>query len=79
MGWTVPTTYVVMFMIIAIVLGFGGMAATKSIWGFVAGFGGTMGFFGAVQDGGGHYIVPFWLTLSCIAFAIFIGYIWRYA
>jgi len=79
LGWTVPTTYVVMFMIIAIVLGFGGMAATKSIWGFVAGFGGTMGFFGAVQDGGGYYIVPFWLTLSCIAFAIFIGYIWRYA
>lgn len=76
--WTVPTTYAVMFMIVAIVVGVAGMVASKSIWGWVVGFGGTAALFGAVQDVGGYSIMPLWLTMICVVFAIFCGYIWRY-
>jgi hypothetical protein len=78
LGWTVPNTYAIMFMIVAIVVGVGAMAATGTIWGWVVGFGGTAALFGQVTDVGGYHIMPIWLTLVCVLFAIFCGYVWRY-
>lgn len=76
--WTVPTTYTVAFEIVAIVVGVGAMAAAGSVWGWVGGFGATSALFGQVKDGGGHTIVPWWITILCVAFAIFTGYVWKY-
>jgi len=78
MGWTVPTMYSIWFIIIAVVLGIGGLVAMGSIWGFVAMFGATSAMLGSIQDSGGYNVMPMFITIFCVLFAVFVGYIWRY-
>lgn len=79
LGWTVPTTYTMAFEIVSIVVGVGAMVATGSVWGWVVGFGSTSALFGQVRDGSGHLIVPLWITILCVMFAISTSYVWRYS
>jgi len=77
LDWSVPTTYMVMFLIIALAMGFAGMVAMRSMWGFTIGFGAFSVFFSQVRDSGGYTVVPFGVTILCVAAAIFIGYLCR--
>lgn len=78
LDWSLPVTYSVFFMIVAIVVGVGALVASGTIWGWVAGFGATAALFGAVTDSTGSLVMPIWLTILCVLFAIFSGYVWRY-
>jgi len=74
--WSLPTTYSVMFIIVALVMGVTGLAI-GSTWGFTIGFGSTSAFFGAVRDSGGHLVMPIWITVVMVMIALFIGFVWR--
>ena len=76
-GWSVPTTYVVLMLMASVGFGFGAMIATGTIWGFVIGFGGMAAAAGGATDSGGYHIMPWWIALLSVMFAIFIGYVWR--
>lgn len=78
LGWSLPVTYTLMFIIVAIVVGVAGLVAMGTGWGFSIGFGATMVLFGQVRDGGGIVIVPGFILIFSILVAIFLGYIWRY-
>jgi len=73
--WSLPVTYSVMFIIVALVMGVAGLAI-GSTWGFTIGFGSTAAFFGAVRDSGGYLIMPIWITIVLVMIALFIGFVW---
>jgi len=79
LDWSLPVTYTIMFVIVAIVVGVAGLAAAGTTWGFAIGFGSTSAFFGTIRDSGGYLVMPIWITIVCVLFAILVGYIWRYS
>lgn len=77
LGWTVPTTYMVFFIIISIAMGVVGLLALRTWWGFMAGFGAFSAFFGQVTDIHGYRIVPMGITIMCILASVTIAYLAR--
>jgi len=71
LGWSVPITYSVFMVIAATAIGFGGLVGTGSIWGFILGFGLTAAAAGTTK------IVPPWIAMFGVAFAIFAIFMWK--
>ena len=79
LGWTTPTTYIIMILLFAIGLGVAGLVATRSSWGFMIGFGATAAAASGITDAGGYKIFPFFIAIICVLVAIFVGYVMRYS
>ena len=71
MDMTVPDTYSILFILIAIVVGIASMVSIGTIWGFIIGFGITSGALFSTGAG-----AP-WIGYTCVGFAVFLGYVSR--
>jgi hypothetical protein len=77
MGWSLPVTYAIFFIIVALVVGIAGMLALNTGWGFSIGFGASMVLFGQVRDATDTLIIPGFILVFSILVAIFLGYLWN--
>ncbi len=71
MGWDEPILYSIFFIIIALVVGLAATVAVNTLWGFIIGFGSTMGAFTSTGIG-----AP-WVNYLVIGVAVLLGFLWR--